>query len=93
MGTAKRYPTTAVLASALAAAGLEVRSQARCPALTLTSAELESRYGLSPSDADRIRREFGASFGDVPGVFEAGPGGFVACLHYRLFVTRAAGIT
>lgn len=89
LGTGKRYPTQAALTAALEAAGLSVQFHRRCPALTLTSEELESRYGVAPETLDTIRRELGARFADVPEVFEAGPGRFVACLHYRVFVTRA----
>lgn len=90
LGTGKRYPTRDALAAALEAAGFAVCAQRRCPALTLTSEELESRYGVAPEALDAIRRELGARFADVPEVFEAGPDRFVACLYYRVFVTRSA---
>ncbi len=90
LGTGKRYPALPDLTAALEAAGFAVCSHRRCPALTLTSEELESRYGVAPATLASIRRELGARFADVPEVFEAGPDRFVACLYYRVFVTRSA---
>lgn len=89
MGTKKRYPTDEDLRGLLEETGFAVCEARPGPALTLTSAELGRRYGLSPARMARVGREVGEGFGQRPGVFRTGQDGWTAWLHYRIFSTRA----
>ena len=89
MRTHKWYPAECELREVLEGAGWDVSPARPAPPLALESADLAERYQLSPRDLDEIRRGLEREFGPVPAVFAPRPGGFIAWLHYAIFICRA----
>ena len=89
MRTGKWFPTTDGLSVALRSTGWEVCEVRYAPPLALESAELMERYQLTPHDVAAIRDDLVKRFGAAPGVLLPRPDGFIAWLHYAIFICRA----
>jgi hypothetical protein len=89
MRTGKWYPTVAELRRRMAGAGWDLIAVVAAPPLRLTSADLAERYALAPDQIARIREGLAREFGETEGVFQPLPQGFLASLHYRIFVCAA----
>ena len=85
MRTGKWYPTVDALRRSLASALWRLEDVLAAPALPLESQELARRYGLARSDIVRIRDEIARRFGEIEGVFELSPHGFLARLRYWIY--------
>ncbi|MBN2582292.1 MAG: class I SAM-dependent methyltransferase [Planctomycetes bacterium] len=90
MGTDKWYPTEDELRGILGKSGWHVAQVHSAPPLALESADLSERYQLSETDVESIRSRLEVEFGATPAVFVPKPGGFIAWLHYAIFICRAA---
>ena len=90
METGKWYPTIEQLVRRLQETGWEVRSASPAPSLPLTSQELGRRYNVGPRRMAEIRQLLLDRFGEKKGVFAATRNGFVAQLHYRIFICVAS---
>ena len=90
MGTPKWYPTISELRDSMVNTKWQVIDIIPAPPLKLSSVELGQRYGLDSQAmikiGDRVREEFG----EIENVFQRVPDGFVAHLHYRICVAKAA---
>jgi len=89
MGTIKWYPTVEVLIPILESTGWEVTHIADVPRLRLASDELKERYQLSDDTVREIRDRIMSDFGEIEGVLEETPDGFIAYLSYKIFLCRA----
>jgi len=69
---------------------MEKRERCPAPPLKLSSVELGQRYGLDSQTLTKISGRMMEEFGEIENVFQQGPDGFVAHLHYRICVTKAA---
>ena len=89
MGTIKWYPLVSVLIPILEATGWEIIHVTDAPRLRLASDELKERYRLSDNTVRKIREEILRYFGEIEGILEEPPDGFVAYLPYKIFCCRA----
>ena len=89
MGTGKWYPAEGELCEILGEAGWCVAQVRPAPPLALESSDLAERYQLSVEDVARIRKGLENEFGSIPAVFVPKPTGFIAWLHYAIFICRA----
>lgn len=87
--TGKWYPTHRQLEAAMRQAGWRVAAVRSAPALRLDSAGLALRYGAPPAVVRRIRLDAVAAGDPATGVFQPAARGFVAWLHYRVYLCRA----
>jgi hypothetical protein len=90
MGTLKWYPTISELRDSMAAANWQVIDICSAPPLKLSSVELGQRYGLDSQALEKICDRMTETFGEIDNVFQRVPDGFVAYLHYRICVAKAA---
>lgn len=91
MGTIKWYPVVEALIPILEATGWNINHVTNAPRLRLASDELKERYQLSDNTVRKIRKRIMRDFGEIDGVREATPDGFIAYLSYRIFRCRANG--
>ena len=87
MRTDKWYPTINALRRSLDGSGLNVMDVRHAP--PLASSELMGRYQLSAADVLTIRDDLTGRAGANTGVLKAIDDGFIAWLHYSIFVCRA----
>lgn len=87
--TGKWYPTHRQLEAALRQAGWRVEAIRPAPALRLDAAGLARRFGAPPAVLRRIRRDAVTAGDPATGVFRPAARGFVARLHYRVYLCRA----
>ncbi|HUN54330.1 MAG TPA: hypothetical protein VMU29_04160 [Smithella sp.] len=90
MDTPKWYPTINELRDGMANTNWQVIEICPAPPLKLSSVELGRRYGLKSQSLERICGRIMEEFGEINHVFQQVPGGFVAYLHYRIYVAKAA---
>jgi SAM-dependent methyltransferase len=90
MRTDKWYPTIDELRRSLEGSGLDVMDVRHAPPLALESSELMDRYQLSAADVLAIRDDLTGRAGGNTGVLKTTGDGFIAWLHYSIFVCRAA---
>jgi hypothetical protein len=90
MATPKWYPTISELRDGMASASWQVIDIIPAPPLKLSSIELGQRYGLDLQAMAKIGSRAMAKHGEIENVFKQEQDGFVAYLHYRICVTRAA---
>ena len=90
MDTLKWYPTISELRESMAITNWQVIDICPAPPLKLSSVELGQRYGLDSQTLTKISGRVMEEFGEIENVFQQGPDGFVAHLHYRICVTKAA---
>ena len=89
MRTDKWYPTEDELREILRDSGWHVAQVRPAPPLALESVDLAERYQLSAEDVATIRGTLDSEFGSTPAVFTPKSDGFIAWLHYAIFICRA----
>jgi hypothetical protein len=90
MGTPKGYPTLSELHDSMISTNWQVIDIITAPPLKLSSVELGQRYGLDLQAMAKIGSRMMEKHGEIENVFQQEQDGFVAYLHYRICVTRAA---
>ncbi len=89
MGTPKWYPVIKEIQNKMMAANWQVIEECPAPPLKLSSPELGQRYGLDAQSVVEIRNKLLNEFGEIENIFQCTNDGFVAYLHYSIFVARA----
>lgn len=89
MGTPKWYPTIGELRESMTLTRWHVLDIIPAPALTLSSDDLGKRYGFDPQALAKICNHIMRDFGETENIFQRTEKGFVAYLHYRIFVAKA----
>lgn len=89
MRSPKWYPTQGQFREILARGGWGTVEIRPAPPLALESAELAERYQLTRADVEHIRERLSREFPDCPTAFVVKDGGFIAWLHYAIFICRA----
>ncbi len=89
MHTEKAYPTQAELQRRLEQAGWRVGAVLPAPVLSLDSADLSRRYGLSDAETHLIGEEMSREFGSQGAVFRLTENGFQADLRYSIWLCEA----
>ena len=90
MGTPKWYPTFSELSDSMTITNWQVIDICPAPSLKLSSVELGQRYGIDSKTLANICGRVMGEFGEVDNVFQRVSDGFVAYLHYRICVAKAA---
>jgi hypothetical protein len=90
MGTPKWYPTISELRESMSHTKWQVMDIIPAPSLKLSSTDLGNRYGLDTQALAKICDSVTRDFGEADNIFQRTEKGFVAYLHYRIFVARAA---
>ena len=90
MYTPKWYPTINELRDRMINTNWQVIDICPAPPLKLSSVELGQRYGLNSQTLAKICGMLMEEFGEIDNVFHLVPDGFVAYLHYRICVAKAA---
>ena len=89
MKTPKWYPVIKEIRDKMIVANWQVIEECPAPPLKLSSPELGQRYGLDAQSVVEIRNKLLNEFGEIENIFECTSDGFVAYLHYSIFVARA----
>jgi len=89
MRSPKWYPVIKEIRDKMMAAHWQIIEERPAPALKLSSAELGQRYGLDAQSVAEIRSKLLHESGEIENIFQCTRDGFVAYLHYRIFVARA----
>lgn len=89
MGTPKWYPVIKETRDKMMAANWQVIEECPAPPLKLLSAELAQRYGVTSQVLSQICGRIIHEFGENENIFHCTRDGFVAYLHYRIFVARS----
>lgn len=89
MRSPKWYPVIKETRNKMMAANWQVLEECPAPPLKLSSAELGQRYGLDAQSVAGLRSKLLHEFGEIENIFQCTRDGFVAYLHYRIFVARA----
>lgn len=89
MGTPKWYPVIKEIQNKMMAANWQVIEVGPAPPLKLVSSELGQRYGLDAQSVAEIRSKLLNESGEIENIFQCTNDGFVAYLHYSIFVARA----
>ena len=89
MQTGKWYPTADGLDKLLHQTGWQSEDNFPASALHLESSELALRYKLTHDEIRGIARKMLLEYGQNQSVYHSGNDGFMAELHYRIFVSRA----
>jgi hypothetical protein len=90
MGTPKWYPTINELRESMMITNWQLADICPATPLKLSSVELGLRYGLDFQALAKICGRVIEEFGEIENVFQRTEDGFVAYLHYRICVTKAA---
>ena len=90
MDTPKWYPSINELRESMAITSWQAIDICSAPPLKLSSVELGQRYGLNSQTLAKVCSRVMEEFGEINNVFQRGPDGFIAYLHYRICVAKAA---
>jgi hypothetical protein len=90
MDTPKWYPTISELRDSMTSTNWQVIDIIPAPTLKLSSVELGQRYGLDLQAMAKMGRRVMEKYGEIENVFQQELDGFVAYLHYRICVAKAA---
>jgi hypothetical protein len=90
MGTAKWYPTISELSKNFENTNWQTIDTCLAPPLKLSSVALGRRYGLDSLTMMKIGKRLMNKYGDIENVFQMTAHGFMAHLHYRICVAKAA---
>ena len=88
MRTEKWYPSEARLTELLQQTGWTVTEILPAPTLSLSAADLQVRYALSPEDLLEIRSRISSEYPACTHLFKPDATGFTAYLPYRIFICQ-----
>ena len=88
MRTEKWYPSEARLTELLQQTGWIVTETLPAPTLSLSAADLQVRYALSPEDLLEIQSRLSSEYPACTHLFKPDATGFTAYLPYRIFICQ-----